>query len=61
MCIGMMKGGKVFHFENDETHAKFRLAEMRKFFLPKNKELCDEVVRRNYCANGTMKNSRVVL
>ena len=59
MCIGMMKGSEVFKHENDEVCSKCPLAEMRKLFLPKNKDLHDEVARRNYCATRIIKNARV--
>ena len=55
MFIGMMKGDEVFQHEKDETHAKCSLAEIRKLFLPKNKDSCDKFVRRNYCTSWKVK------
>ena len=61
MCIGMMKDGEAFNYENDDACSKCPLIEMRKLNLPKNKDLHDEVVRRNYCASRILKNARVGL
>ena len=35
MCIGMMKGGESFDYENDDACSKCPLIEMRKLCLPK--------------------------
>ena len=55
MCIGIIKGCEAFNYENDDVCSKCPLIEMRKLCLPKNKDLHDEVARRNYCASRTLK------
>ena len=58
MRVGMMKGGEVFDYENDDICSKCPLIAMKKSCLPKNKDSRNEVVHRNYCTSSTIKNSR---
>ena len=61
MCIGIMKGGEPFDYENDDAHSKCPPITMRKLCLTRNKYLHNEVVCRNYRVSRNIKNARVGL
>ena len=53
--VEMMKNGEVFQHENEGTHTKCPLAQIKKLLLPTTRDSSNEIVRRDCLGTKTIK------